>query len=101
MSHDPCTCSKCDAKAARAAIRRAAFIARQHDTRANGYIQSISEIVITDRIHTDDYLVDVECSANNAWHHRTCADAIRTAIRAAITPNIEHADEKSNKRQAS
>lgn len=101
MSHDPCTCAKCDAKAARSAIRRAAAIARLHDQRANGYIQSITNNVVTNRVQDDDYLVDVECSANNAWHHRSCAEAIREAIRAAITPNIEHAHEISDTRRAS
>lgn len=66
------------------AIRRAVSVAREHDERAAASIASITQNVLTDRVQGDDYLVDVECSANNAWHHRTCALEIRRTIRTAI-----------------
>lgn len=85
---EPCTCERCIAKQARVlafgAIRRAVSVARKHDARAEKYLATIFEHVSAGRFRDDDYLVDIEMSANNAWHCQSCARAIRDAIRAAL-----------------
>ena len=35
---------------------------------------------------SDDYIVDLECSANNIWYHRNIAEQVREAIREMLRP---------------
>lgn len=35
---------------------------------------------------SDDYMVDLECSANNIWYHRNIAEQVRQAIREMLGP---------------
>lgn len=73
-----------DRVAAFGAIRRALEVARRHDDRVELYLGTIRKHVQSGNFVHDDYLIEVETSANNAWHHAECADTIRRAIRAAI-----------------
>jgi hypothetical protein len=66
------------------AIRRAAEVARRHDTRANYHRETIRHYVQSGKFLQDDYLLEVETSANSVWHHTECAASVRAAIRAAI-----------------
>jgi hypothetical protein len=67
------------------AIRRAATIARYHDTRANYHRDTITTNADSGKfVNDDDSLIAIETSANSLWHHTECAASIRNAIRAAI-----------------
>lgn len=68
-------------------IRRAAAIARYHDKRVRDCKASIREIVDEHLIDKhDDYIVDLECNANNIWHHKIIADQVRETIREMLKP---------------
>jgi len=69
-------------------IRRAASIARYHDRRVNDCMASIIKIVEEHKTNmlSDDYIVDLECSANNIWYHRNIAEQVREAIREMLKP---------------
>ena len=69
-------------------IRRAVSIARYHDRRVNDCMASIVKIVEerdTNKL-SDDYMVDLECSASNIWYHRNIAEQVRQAIREMLRP---------------
>lgn len=69
------------------AIRRALEVARRHDDQAQRHLGTIRKHVVSGNFVHDDYLIEVETSANSAWHHAECAEQIRQAIRFAIGGN--------------
>jgi hypothetical protein len=68
-------------------IRRAAAIARYHDKRVRDCKVEIRKIVNEGLIDKhDDYIVDLECNANNIWYHSNIAAEVRRAIREMLKP---------------
>jgi hypothetical protein len=67
------------------AIRQAVSVAREHDKRAAKCLDYIDLIVLNGKHRKhDDWLSDLESDTSNVWWHRSCASAVRDAIRAAI-----------------
>lgn len=65
-------------------IRRALEVAKEYEERALACKNRIEEVVYAERLNHPDWLIDVESSANDMYYCMQTAEAIRTAIRAAI-----------------
>ena len=65
-------------------IRKAVALARFYDSAARTNKAQIEYVVSNDKLTDTDWLVDVECSANNLFYDIEVANAIRRSIRAAL-----------------
>lgn len=65
-------------------IRKAVAVARYYDLQAEKNKAQIEHVVKNDKLEELDWLVDVECGANNLYYNIEIANAVRRSIRAAI-----------------
>ena len=65
-------------------IRKAVSVARYYDQQAKIFKAQVQRVVKEDKLENLDWLVDVECGANNLYYSIETANAVRRAIRAAI-----------------